>query len=110
MRALRMPRVSSLLIAVGLLACAANSPPASPAAVTAPPEKSAPSAAPSAAPGTCITILATNDLHGTLEPQVNHAGEHSVRAGGVTTLSGYVKRLRDQLGGRVLLVDGGDMY
>lgn len=61
---------------------------------------------------TCVAIVGTNDLHGTIEPEViqDKVTGHAVRRGGLFALSGYVDILRDQYGERLILVDGGDVY
>jgi 5'-nucleotidase len=60
-----------------------------------------------------ITILATNDIHGGVEPTVSKAGK---KAGGMAIFSGVVNAIRTGLknkygaDGGVLLVDGGDQF
>ena len=60
-----------------------------------------------------ITILATNDIHGGIEPKT--APDRS-QSGGLTLLGGTVKAIReglkDQLADRsgILLLDGGDQF
>lgn len=71
-------------------------------------------AAPARADGgrRCITIAATNDVHGTLSPYSISAadGRADVSMGGALALSGYVNNLRQSVGERLLLLDAGDIF
>lgn len=58
----------------------------------------------------CVAVIGTNDLHGVIEPQELHAGGKTLRYGGVLALSGYLERLRQKYGERIVLLDGGDLY
>ncbi len=58
----------------------------------------------------CITLLATNDLHGTLEPRSHGPDANPVREGGLPVLAAYVNAVRATTKHGVLLVDAGDMY
>ena len=65
------------------------------------------SSGPAAAPGAVdsLVILHTNDVHSHLDPFETKTGE---RVGGVAARAALIKRQRD-LGGRVLLLDAGDL-
>ncbi len=58
----------------------------------------------------CFTLLATNDLHGTLEPRSHGPDANPVREGGLPVLAAYVNAARSTSKHAVLLVDAGDMY
>lgn len=58
----------------------------------------------------CITLLATNDLHGTLEPRSHGPDANPVREGGLPVLAAYVNAARATSKHATLLVDAGDMY
>lgn len=58
----------------------------------------------------CITLLATNDVHGSIEAKINHASGHSVEAGGLLAMSGYVDAIRKTSPYPVFLLDAGDIY
>ena len=58
----------------------------------------------------CITLLATNDLHGTLEPRSHGPESNPVREGGLPVLAAYVNAVRSTSKHGVLLLDAGDMY
>ena len=58
----------------------------------------------------CVTIAGTNDLHGAITPQHLKQFDKTLRWGGVLAQSGYVQRLRDVYGDRLLLLDGGDLF
>lgn len=73
------------------------------APTTQPPAKAAPR-------DPCITLLATNDLHGTLEPRSHGPDANPVREGGLPVLAAYVNAARATAKHAVLLVDAGDMY
>ncbi|MBK7862807.1 MAG: bifunctional metallophosphatase/5'-nucleotidase [Archangiaceae bacterium] len=53
-----------------------------------------------------LTIVGTNDLHGWLMA----IAEGGVKAGGLAALAGYVKILREENPGGVLLLDAGDLF
>ncbi len=61
-----------------------------------------------------ITVLATNDIHGGVEPNITQAG---LKRGGLAILAGAVKAIRSGIqkrlgpsGGGVVLVDAGDQF
>jgi 5'-nucleotidase len=56
-----------------------------------------------------LTLVGTNDFHGWLEAATDIPGT-GIRAGGVSALAGYVKILRDENPGGVLLFDAGDTF
>lgn len=58
----------------------------------------------------CVTIAGTNDLHGAITPHELKQFDKTLRWGGVLAQSGYVQRLRDVYGDRLLLLDGGDLF
>ncbi|MEO0459666.1 MAG: 5'-nucleotidase C-terminal domain-containing protein [Myxococcota bacterium] len=58
----------------------------------------------------CVTLLAANDVHGSLEPQRRHAGDVSVTVGGLLTMSGYINAIRARSRHAVVLLDAGDIY
>ncbi len=55
----------------------------------------------------CIAVIASNDLHGAILPQ--HDDDVPPR-GGLLALSGYIDILRQRYDGRILLLDGGDLF
>jgi 5'-nucleotidase len=58
-----------------------------------------------------ITIAATNDLHGWVQPTQSVLPDGTVlRAGGLSLLSGYLEILRAQNPGGVVVVDSGDLF
>ncbi len=57
-----------------------------------------------------LTIVGTNDVHGWVMPQEEKYPKGSVRFGGVAALAGYLKLLREENPGGVVLVDGGDLF
>jgi 5'-nucleotidase len=57
-----------------------------------------------------LTLVGTNDLHGYVLPQTETVGTASLRAGGLATFAAYLKILRGENPGGVLLVDGGDLF
>lgn len=58
-----------------------------------------------------LTLVATNDLHGWVQPQTSTLADGStVEEGGVAVLAGYLSILREKNPGRVLLLDGGDLF
>lgn len=56
-----------------------------------------------------LTIVGTNDLHGWLEATADLPGT-GIRAGGVSAFAGYLKILREENKGGVLLFDAGDSF
>lgn len=56
-----------------------------------------------------LTVVGTNDLHGWLEATADLPGT-GIRAGGVSAFAGYLKILRDENPGGVLLFDAGDTF
>lgn len=65
---------------------------------------------PSRTTARCVTLLAANDVHGSLEPQLRRAGDVSVTVGGLLTMSGYVGVIRARSPHPVVLLDAGDIY
>lgn len=58
-----------------------------------------------------LTLVATNDLHGWVQPQSSKLPDGTVvEEGGVAALAGYLAILRARNPGGVLLLDGGDMF
>jgi 5'-nucleotidase len=58
-----------------------------------------------------VTVIATTDFHGTLEPEVvKTASGETVEVGGAPLLAAYVKAIRAQAKGPVVHLDGGDMF
>ncbi len=57
-----------------------------------------------------ITLVGTNDVHGWVMTQVEQFPQGAIRFGGAATFAGYLKLLRDENPGGVLLVDGGDLF
>lgn len=58
-----------------------------------------------------ITVAATNDLHGWVAPHRDTRADGVVlEEGGLAALGGYVRILREQNRGGVLLLDAGDMF
>jgi 5'-nucleotidase len=63
-----------------------------------------------------ITILGTNDIHGTITPlelksrEARGVDSIKYKAGGVAYLASYVKKLRKELGNRLLWLDAGDEF
>ena len=57
-----------------------------------------------------ITIVGTNDLHGWVMPVVESYAGQTIRAGGVAAFAGYLKMIRAENPGGVLLLDGGDLF
>jgi 5'-nucleotidase len=90
----------ALLLIVSLLAACTTATQAPPAAAPAA-APAAVAAAPSAP--VHVVLVGTTDLHGWF------AG-HQEGYGGVATLASYVNALRDANGGRVVLVDSGDLF
>jgi 5'-nucleotidase len=69
-----------------------------------------PRAAKTAPHDPCITLLATNDLHGQLEARSHGPDKNPVREGGLPLLGAYIAAARATSKHGVLLVDAGDMY
>lgn len=58
-----------------------------------------------------LTLAATNDLHGWIQPHTTRlAGGAELSMGGLANLSGYVKLLRENNPGGVILLDAGDSF
>ena len=92
----RNGRLVPALLALG--ACTTPSESPDPTPVTAPAE-------------VVIAVLSTTDVHGHVNsrPKKDGAGQ-LVRMGGLALAGGYIDNLRKALDGRVLLLDGGDMW
>jgi 5'-nucleotidase len=75
-------------------------------------QTTAPSTAPVASPAVKVIVVGTTDVHGWFNghTDVPESGGPGVRYGGLAILDRYVNVLREQNGGRVLLVDSGDMF
>jgi 5'-nucleotidase len=58
----------------------------------------------------CVTLAATTDVHGVVEPQTLTVGPAALRRSGLLAASGYVSILRQRFGRRLLLVDAGDLW
>lgn len=65
---------------------------------------------PPAAEPVHLIIVGTTDLHGFFNGRPFEAGGKSIGAGGLAVLSSYVAALRASNPGRVVLVDGGDLF
>jgi 5'-nucleotidase len=57
-----------------------------------------------------LTLVGTNDVHGWVMAQEEAFPKGSIRFGGVAALAGYLKALRDENPGGVVLVDAGDLF
>ncbi|MBE2252043.1 MAG: 5'-nucleotidase C-terminal domain-containing protein [Myxococcus sp.] len=57
-----------------------------------------------------ITLVGTNDVHGWVMTQTEKYPRGVIRYGGAATFAGYLKLLREDNPGGVLLVDGGDLF
>lgn len=57
-----------------------------------------------------LTLVGTNDVHGWVMTQEEKFPNGSIRYGGAATFAGYLKLLREENPGGVLLVDGGDLF
>lgn len=58
-----------------------------------------------------LTLAATNDLHGAVLPHRSRLADGAVvEQGGLAVLAGYVRALREDNPGGVLLLDGGDFF
>jgi 5'-nucleotidase len=83
------------------------------ACVTPQPAQVAAAAAPATAPidsALHLTIVATNDQHGWVMPQVEKFGTAEIRGGGSAVMASYVKAIRAANPGGVLLFDAGDLF
>jgi 5'-nucleotidase len=80
------------------------------AACASPPTK-APPPPPEAPADIVIAVVASADIHGQVGPQrVTDSEGRDLEVGGLAAFGGYLRNLRGALGGRVLLLDGGDIY
>ncbi len=94
-----MTRSAFVFVSILFVACA-----------TAEPKVDAPAAAPAApAPAAPIhlTLIGTNDTHGWVTP---NSVEGEAKVGGSAALAAYVKILRDENPGGVILLDAGDLF
>src|SRR4249919_2142276 len=63
-----------------------------------------------------ITILATNDLHGGVEPSLDHFGDSGKAIGGMALYGGIVRSIKRGVrngwgaNGGVVVVDSGDQF
>lgn len=57
-----------------------------------------------------LTIVGTNDVHGWVMTQHETFSQGEIRFGGVAPFAAYLKILRDDNPGGVVLVDGGDLF
>ncbi len=102
LRAFVPSRVARLLLSASLLAGLACG---TPTAAVAPREP-----APAAAP-LRLTIVGTNDWHGWAEPHQAHTKDGAtVEEGGLALYASVVKQLRKETGGRLLVLDAGDIF
>ncbi len=102
-----MTRLSCLLLL--LAACVTVEPAVTPPPAAPSPEAEAP-AAPASNEPIHLTFAATNDLHGWVMGVSDHYGSAEIRRGGLATLAGYVKVLRNENPDGLLLFDAGDMF
>ena len=58
----------------------------------------------------CVTIAATTDAHGVVEPQTLSVGDVTLRRWGLVAASGYISILRQRFHQKLLLLDAGDLY
>jgi 5'-nucleotidase/UDP-sugar diphosphatase len=71
----------------------------------------APTAAPTPAAATdSLTILHTTDFHGALAPEVVKIGSVQFETGGSANLVGHIDQFRKDAGGKVLVLDAGDIW
>jgi 5'-nucleotidase len=96
-----MKRFVALALALSLAACKT----AEPTPDTVKPEPVAQSAAQNSEP-IHLTLVGTNDIHGWLMA----IAENGVKGGGLAALAGYVRILREENPGGVLLLDAGDLF
>ena len=100
-----MKRLLVVLLALGAFACR------TPAATSEHAAAPAPAPAPAPAQPIRITLVGTNDTHGWLEPRVTTLPSGATfEGGGSAVLAGYVKLLREDNPGGVLLLDAGDLF
>lgn len=59
---------------------------------------------------TRITIVGTNDVHGWVQSQNEDFPGGQIRSGGVAALAAYLKILRAENPGGIVLIDGGDLF
>ena len=57
-----------------------------------------------------LTLVGTNDVHGWVMTQRDQFPQGEIRYGGVAPFAAYLKILRDENPGGVVLVDGGDLF
>jgi 5'-nucleotidase len=58
-----------------------------------------------------LTIVATNDLHGWVQPHESRLDDgRVVKSGGLAVFASYLARLREENPGGVVLLDGGDLF
>jgi 5'-nucleotidase len=57
-----------------------------------------------------LTLVGTNDVHGWVMTQEEKFPQGAVRYGGAAAFAGYLKLLRAENPGGVILVDGGDLF
>lgn len=57
-----------------------------------------------------LTLVGTNDVHGWVMTQEEKFPQGSIRYGGAVAFAGYLKLLRAENPGGVVLVDGGDLF
>ncbi|MBL8921929.1 MAG: bifunctional metallophosphatase/5'-nucleotidase [Myxococcaceae bacterium] len=57
-----------------------------------------------------LTLVGTNDVHGWVMTQEERFPKGTIRFGGSAPFAGYLKVLREDNPGGVLLVDGGDLF
>ena len=69
-----------------------------------------PTTAPATTEPVRLTLVATMDVHGWVHGQTESFNGVTLRAGGFAALSGYLKILREENPGGVLLVDAGDLF
>ncbi|MCU0698604.1 MAG: 5'-nucleotidase C-terminal domain-containing protein [Myxococcaceae bacterium] len=57
-----------------------------------------------------LTVVGTNDVHGWVMTQEEKFPQGAIRYGGAAAFAGYLKLLRAENPGGVVLVDGGDLF
>lgn len=92
---------------VGLVACRTVAAPVAPVIASAP-DAGAP-APPDESP-IHLTLVGTNDVHGWVMGQHEAFPQGDIIAGGVATLAAYLRILREENPGGVVLVDAGDLF
>jgi 5'-nucleotidase len=95
-------------LALVALSCATPKEQLAPAPTLAPPV-AAPAPAPEGAP-LRLTLVGTNDVHGWVMTQEESLGGAKLRYGGLATLAAYLRVLREDNPGGVVLVDAGDLF